>query len=60
MDSAKENIIRGIDIPKYMLDDGSNLSQFFIPLLYKFGNKTAMVWMCDKLLPIKLTINEIN
>lgn len=43
MDSAKENVIQGIAIPKYILDDDSNLSQFFTRLLCKFGNKTAMV-----------------
>lgn len=40
---SEHNIIRGDDIPKYMLDSKCNLSQHFIRMLSEHGNKTAMV-----------------
>lgn len=39
----QENIIHGPEIPEYLLNSKSNLSQLFIRLLSELGNKTAMV-----------------
>lgn len=55
MDYTKENIIRGMPIPKYILDSKSNLSQYFIRLLNDFGNKTAMVCIIFLFFEVKST-----
>lgn len=40
---SKNNVIHGTPLPKYMLDNKSNLSQFFIRSLGENGNKTLLV-----------------
>lgn len=40
---VKDNIIHGPEIPKYILDSKSNLSQYFSRLLSENRNKTALV-----------------
>lgn len=39
----KDNIIHGADIPKYLLDSKSNLSQYFTRMLGDLNENTAMV-----------------
>lgn len=41
---SKDNIIHGDELPDYLLNSKTNLSQFFIRLLGDHGNKTAMVF----------------
>lgn len=40
---CKDNIIHGADIPKYLLDSKSNLSQYFTRMLGDLNENTAMV-----------------
>lgn len=40
---CKDNIIHGTDIPKYLLESKSNLSQYFIRMLGYLNKNTAMV-----------------
>lgn len=43
MGHPKDNILRGPEIPKYILDSQSNLSQYLIRMLGDLGNNTSLV-----------------